>query len=305
MDFDLKRTHSQEKCFDILIDDEALDLFEPFCQQSFSYLGFELFFDIWLYRNKFWANIEVDSVGDYEDTHVFVDLIFRKPNGDTIMTDRKWLEIGVAYDFALMTVEEMTNWTGSILISVEMKYSFYLGHVEHWDLAHMFMEGQDLDVWCSASRSSDFHTIRMEKMLKCPQFADVTFVCDDGVNIPCHKNILFNFSYFGSLFGSSFGGADEKEIIVGYNSSTMRTMLVFMYSGRVEEKQVDNWPDLFVAASFYQVGELAMYCELAMMSRVDREDWISIRHLIRFASIFSACKLRRFLILLSRKKQET
>ena len=84
----------------------------------------------------------------------------------------------------------------------------------------------------------------------------------------------------------------------------MLIVLTILYIGRITEEEVTNWPKLFQVASFYQIETLTRHCELQMMTRVTNclED---IKELLKFAIKLHANKLKRYLVVLTRRIQET
>ena len=76
-----------------------------------------------------------------------------------------------------------------------------------------------------------------------------------------------------------------------------------MYSGSLKQEEVVNCPDLYIAASFYNVKVLARHCELQMMTKVNTE-WNNIKSILKFTIFFNALKLKKFLVNLARKIQK-
>ena len=201
----------------------------------------------------------------------------------------------------LLSLDQVRAWPAPRKIQVKIMVGDYRGDGgDFWDKKHILTEVED---FASVCYPSTFHTRSMENLLYSGIFSDVTLVCDDEREISTHKNLLISSSYFKALFGCNFGKKEQKVVKVECGYNTLKMMVSFLYGGRVEEKEVENWPDLYKTASFYQLEILARHCELQMMVRVTRE-WGSIRELIRFASMFHAFKLKRFLIYLTRRLQE-
>jgi hypothetical protein len=202
----------------------------------------------------------------------------------------------------LMTFEELQAWQVPRNVNVKMKVGFYWGTGgDQFDQQNILIDIEDFVPICSPP---SFHTNSMDVLLNSGKFSDVTLVCNDNKTILAHKCLLLASPYFSALFGDNFGQEAQKLVNVEYDICTMRIVVSFVYSGRVQEEDVCNWQALYQAALFYQMENLARHCELQLMTRVSRQ-WDSIRELIRFASTFYAVKLKKFLIRLTRNLQET
>ena len=84
----------------------------------------------------------------------------------------------------------------------------------------------------------------------------------------------------------------------------MKLILSFLYTGRIDEKNVENWPDLYRVARFYDIDILAKHAELQMMANAPME-MEKIKRVIKFAIRFQSYKLKNYMIKLARKNQET
>ena len=110
--------------------------------------------------------------------------------------------------------------------------------------------------------------------------------------------------YFRALFSKNFEKMEAKTVKVDFEYPLMKNFLCFLYSGRLSEENVKNWPEMFRIAMFYGVDILARECELQIMTRV-KKDMESLKIWLKFAIIFSARKLMEYIIKLVRKIQIT
>lgn len=234
--------------------------------------------------------------GEY-DEKVFYEYSIILSNGN--------LFEGCFWNFAtipFVPLEELSAWKAPRMLNVKIKVGLYWGPGrDRWFWTNILTKVEDFEPVCSPST---FHTNCMDGLLKSAKFSDVTLICPEYKQISAHRNLLLASPYFCGLFGSNFGQENKKVVKVENDFESMQIVVSFLYTGRVEEEEVINWPDLYQAASFYQVNNLARHCELQMMSRVTKE-WDTIKELIKFARTFHAIKLKKFLINFARKLQQT
>ena len=199
-----------------------------------------------------------------------------------------------------MNIEQLRAWQAPRKIIVKVKRGMYTcTRGDEWDLKNILTNVKDFEPVCSPPT---FHTNFMDNLLESCFFSDVTLLCIDKKSISTHRCLLKASPYFHALFGSNFFKSHQKVVNVEFDYLTMKMLVTFLYSGRVQEEAVVNWPELFLAANFYQIRNLARHCELQMMTRVAHE-WDTIKELIMFARTFHAFKMKKFLIKLARKIQ--
>ena len=202
----------------------------------------------------------------------------------------------------LMTLQQLRNWVCPRKIHVKIKVGFYWGTGgDEFDKNNILCDVEDFFPICSPSTN---HTISMNNLLDSGNFSDVTLVCKDNTIILAHKCLLLTSPYFYALFGKYFGQQDQNIVNTEYDGDTMKILLSFIYSGILQEDKVDDWQEMYLAASFYQMECLMRHSELQLMTRVKRE-WNCIKGLFRFANTFNAFKLKYFLICLTRYIQQT
>ena len=204
--------------------------------------------------------------------------------------------------FPLMTFEELRAMSEPREFSFKLNIGIYSGtHGEKWEWQNIFTDAEDFSPVCSLT---NFHSQCMDDLQLSEKFCDVTLVCNDKSLIPAHKCFLIGSSYFSALFGYNFGQDEQNVVNVEAGFETMKTILCFLYSGQIKEEEVVNWPDLYRVSAFYQLDHLARHCELQMMTRVVNKVE-PIKDLLKFAITFHAFKLKRFLVVLIRRMQET
>jgi hypothetical protein len=232
-----------------------------------------------------------------DDERVFVEYTILMPDGRSL-EDCFW-----SYSIIpLMTLEEIRALSEPRNFSLKLKIGIYSGtYVEKWEWQNVFTDAEDFSPLCSLS---NFHSKCMEDLQLSGKFCDVTLVCDDKVSISAHRCFLIGSPYFSALFGYNFGKEEQNVVNCESDFETMEIILCFLYSGRIEEEHVVNWPDLYRVADFYQLDHLSRHCELQMMTRVVKT-LEAIKDLLKFAITFHAYKLKRFLVVLIRRIQET
>ncbi|GBO20801.1 TD and POZ domain-containing protein 3 [Araneus ventricosus] len=92
-------------------------------------------------------------------------------------------------------------------------------------------------------------------------FADVTIKCD-GVSIPAHNLILSARSpVFAAMFANPMKESRENEVeITDIDVSTIRALLIFMYTGKTSQLTASSVADLMFAADKYQLPGLKTAC---------------------------------------------
>ena len=94
------------------------------------------------------------------------------------------------------------------------------------------------------------------------KYTDVTIVCQDR-EFPCHKAILTGrSSVFEAMFSHNFKEAEENkvEVVEDIDADTFEEMLIFMYSGKVENLK-KNAANLMVVGEKYDLQDLKQMAE--------------------------------------------
>ena len=148
------------------------------------------------------------------------------------------------------------------------------------------------------------HTVAMDDLLNTGRFSDLKLVCKDGREIDVHKCLMLACPYFRALLSENFPQVNTRFVEVEFEYSLMKVIVQFIYSGRIEEDNVTNWPELYIIASFFCLETLARHCQLQMMMR-SSIDINEVKSLLKFGLRFHARKLITFLAHKARKIQNS
>ena len=102
----------------------------------------------------------------------------------------------------------------------------------------------------------------MGNVFHAAKYTDVTIVCQDR-EFPCHKAILTGrSSVFEAMFSHNFKEAEENkvEVVEDIDADTFEEMLIFMYSGKVENLK-KNAANLMVVGEKYDLQDLKQMAE--------------------------------------------
>ena len=89
--------------------------------------------------------------------------------------------------------------------------------------------------------------------------SDISFVCNDGVKIPAHKNILAASSvYFSKALSGSW---NEKDFHPEADSKVMKCLLTFLYTGQIDWDSGVQPVELIPVAHLYGLNTLVQTCE--------------------------------------------
>ena len=190
-----------------------------------------------------------------------------------------------------MPLKDFCLFSSVCKISLVLRVGIYDGEGTIWDWQNILT---DINDFSQFSFPTD-HKVRMNDLLESGAFSDITLVCSDGQEIKSHKCILTACPYFRALLSKNFSESQRLFIKIDFDHSMMKIFLSFLYSGYICNKKVENWTDMFIMASFYGLEELSRYCELQMMTRVER-NMEYIKQILHFAMRYRAFKLKKFLI---------
>ena len=198
-----------------------------------------------------------------------------------------------------LTVDEIEDWKNPRIVKIKCQIGYYYGPDNgNHDWQDYFTEISDFDVM---SNLSTLHYRRMEKLFEEGKSCDVTLVCEDESEMKVHRNILTTSPYFDALL--SFTSEPVTVIKIHCSIENAKALMSFLYTGQVQEDNSIDWKEVFILAMYYNVADLARYCQLNMMNEVSKsiED---VKKNLKFAVTFQAVKFRKYLVKLARKIQE-
>ena len=127
------------------------------------------------------------------------------------------------------------------------------------------------------------------------RFSDVTLVTD-GKQIKAHKIVLGSFSlFFKGLFDSCWQEQDKGSVVIrDINEPTLRTILNFAYSGKLEVN-TSNVLNVLAAADFLQLPSdfVKTSCGVYLKKLVNHENCLAM---LLFADKFNAVELENHLV---------
>ena len=201
----------------------------------------------------------------------------------------------------LMSLQELNDWPTPRKIKVSCKVGCYYGPNEGNSDWQMFLtEISDFSsIFCPLTP----HNKRMELIFAENKSTDITLLCSDGGKVHGDKLFLESSTYFKACLAYTLGD-EHKEVILKMPADqiTVLNLVYYLYVGKVRERAVVDWEQLFILAMYCDVEELAKHCELQLMTKVNRT-MDCIKRSLRFAILFDAKKLKSFLIKLCRKIQ--
>ena len=201
----------------------------------------------------------------------------------------------------IMTFNELNLWKTPRNIHLSLKIGLYEGDGSANEWQNILTKVEHFTPVCF---EQTFHTSKMDEMLTSGRFANLTLRCLNDRELQVHKCILANASpYFRALFRDFFEPISNV-IDVNFDYNVVKAVMSFIYSGRLDEAMVVNWPDLFVMARYYQLDVLAVHSELRMMVNMPK-DMESIKKMIKFAIFHQAQDLKKYIIKMTRYIQET
>ena len=201
----------------------------------------------------------------------------------------------------IMTFDELNLWQNPRKIQLKLQIGLYEGDGSANEWQNILTKVEHFTPVCF---EQTFHTSKMDEMLTSGRFANLTLRCLNDRELQVHKCILANASpYFRALFSEIFEPISNV-IDVNFDYNVVKAVMSFIYSGRLDEAMVVNWPDLFVMARYYQLDVLAVHSELRMMVNMPK-DMESIKKMIKFAISYQARDLKQYIIKMARNIQET
>ena len=235
-------------------------------------------------------------IGNFQEDEerVFFHVTTSLPDGRVV--DRKFWNYA---NIPIMPRIDLCSMERGSKISIVLRVGLYEGEGSVWDWQNILTDINDFTVLSVPT----YHFVKMNELLESGDFSDVTLVCSDNLKIKSHKCLLQTAPYFRALLSGNFDECQKQFIHVEYEYSMMKILLSFLYSGSICNANVENWPDLFILASFYGVDGLARYCELQMMTKI-RRNMEYAKRILHFAIRFNAFKLKKYVIRLVRNIQE-
>jgi len=124
-----------------------------------------------------------------------------------------------------------------------------------------------------------FHEQNPSYIENLKRYSDVRIICDQDPKetFHCNKIILATGS---PVFDAMFSHENTKEAmdnevkITDIDSSTIRSMISFLYTGRISNHNIE--PSLLAAADKYQIDDLKALCELNLSSNISESNAIDI-----------------------------
>ncbi|GFY45130.1 speckle-type POZ protein-like [Trichonephila inaurata madagascariensis] len=115
-------------------------------------------------------------------------------------------------------------------------------------------------------------------------FADVELKCE-SFTIPAHKGILASRSpVFSAMFKNEMRESRETTVyITDISISTLRTMLAYIYTSRINDITMSNAQDLLYAADKYQLTRLKNICSEYLKNNVSDQN---VLNLLEFGDFF-------------------
>ena len=201
----------------------------------------------------------------------------------------------------LMTIENLKVWASPRKVFITLKVGIHQGHGSEQDWKSILPKIDDFTPVCYQASP---HTIMMDQILDSGQFTDVKLSCLDDKEMFVHKSLLTAASpYFRALFSKKFKTSKET-VNVEFGYEIVKEVIGFIYSGRLKEELIENWPDVYRMARYYQLDVLANHSELQMMVNTAR-NMESMKNVLNFAMKFHAFRLQKFLIENIRMIQKT
>jgi len=116
----------------------------------------------------------------------------------------------------------------------------------------------------------------LKKMLENNKFSDFRIICQGEV-IPCHRAILSSRSeIFGAMLEHNMKESETGEVEINdFNLRTMKAVVLYMYTGEVEQSQ-ENAEQLMKAADKYGLEELKKSIEDELLEGVRIENAIDM-----------------------------
>ena len=117
------------------------------------------------------------------------------------------------------------------------------------------------------------------------KYADVEFLMDSGTRFKCHRVVLAaQSSVMDKMFGGSFKEALEATVTVpGVADNTMRSMLEFMYTGKVATCNSEELQNVARLAEMYDLQSLVLRCGVLLANAALKQPFReNMRHLAQF-----------------------
>ena len=232
-----------------------------------------------------------------DDDRTFYNFKVQMSNG--VVIERTFWNFGIV---PMMQYEDLLSWKGLRKMSINLKVGVYEGDGSATEWQNILTHINDFTPVCG---QINFHSNNMKELLSQSFYADVTFLFPSGKKLLAHKSLLSASSpYFCALFGGNFKELRNNIVKVDFEYDLMRVMVSFLYSGHLDEDDVNNWPDMYRIASYFNVDVLVNHSELQLMARTPREIE-GIKKVLKFAIRYQAYRLKSFIVKLARSIQET
>ena len=292
---DLKKVRKVDYHFEVILTDDALSVLENFgmiYSPASYFLDTKTFIDICYSAHSGYISIHVGNTNEEED-RTFYEFEAIVKNGK--LYRKTFWGAGIVQ---CMHIEDFRK--TERFITVNLKAGVYdgSGSAEEWTNVLTSIED-----FIPVAYPATSHSLHMDNLLQMGNYSDFKMLCSDGRELNCHKCLLLSCPYFRAFLSDNFVKHCKETVKVDFEYDHMKVVLQFLYSGRINEDDVKNWPQLYEIANFYCLDTLARHCQLQMMIRASRKI-DGIKSLLEFALKFNARKLIVFLINVTRQIQE-
>lgn len=152
------------------------------------------------------------------------------------------------------------------------------------------MDHATVEVFHYQDQELSFALLLQLNSLRQDQVLTDVLLCSDGIEIPCHRNVLVSSSpYFRAMFCNNFLEANQTRITIqGITSSILSSIVDYVYTGLISIAMETVLP-LMQAASMLQYGRLFEACSGFLREQLRPENCLSM---MRLSEILNCCSLR-------------
>ena len=232
------------------------------------------------------ANFYIGNIHE-DDDRIFFHFLASLSNG--VVIEKAFWNYSI---IPLMTLEAMESWKRPRKISITLKVGLYEGHGLVQDWQNVLSKIDDFIPVCFQPSP---YTRMMDELLNSCRFTDVKISCLDGRELSVHKCLLTAASpYFRATFSENFKNSNAI-IKVEFNYPIVKEVISYIYTGRLKEEMIENWPDVYRMACYFHLDILANHSELQMIVHTP-SDMDGMKNVLKFAMKFHALRLKSFII---------
>lgn len=131
--------------------------------------------------------------------------------------------------------------------------------------------------------------LQLDRLRRAEILTDV-WLCADGAQIPCHRNVLVSSSpYFKAMFCSGFAERQQSKIpLKGIPAAILSSIIDYVYTGLINISMETALP-LMQAAAMLQYGRLFEACSCYLQDQLSPDNCLSM---IRLSEIMHCDSLR-------------